>query len=123
MARAPWEAALGITGSARAASGPGGKWQISTEGGILPKWRADGKELFYFNQEKVIAVDVNAGERFAAGVPRLLFEVPATFQGIHNGDHYAVSADGRRFLFVLPKEEAGPGYITVVQNWLAGVRR
>jgi Tol biopolymer transport system component len=103
--------------------GPGAKWQISTDGGILPKWRADGKELFYFNQSKVIAVDINAGERFAAGVPRVLFEVQTNFQGIHQADHYAVSADGKRFLFALPREEAGPAYITVVQNWTAGVKR
>ena len=101
--------------------GPGAKWQISTDGGILPKWRADGKELFYFNQGKMIAVDVNAGAQFVAGVPRVLFEVAANFQGIHNGDHYAVSADGRRFLFALPREEAGPAYITVVQNWQKAV--
>ena len=76
---------------ARPFSGPGGKWQISTEGGTEPVWARNGRELFYRNGDKMMAVDVNqsrdpgpfptgAGSNgavpsaFTAGIPRLLFE-------------------------------------------------
>ncbi len=54
--------------------GPGGRWQVSTAGGVGPAWRADGKELFYAGpDQKLMAVDIQAGETFEAGVPRALF--------------------------------------------------
>jgi eukaryotic-like serine/threonine-protein kinase len=48
--------------------GSGGKWQISTDGGTEPMWRGDGKELFYLNGNKLMAVEVNGdGESIRAG--------------------------------------------------------
>ena len=56
--------------------GPGGKWQISTEGGSEPVWARNGRELFYRNGQKMIAVEITARPTFAAARPRLLFEAP-----------------------------------------------
>src|SRR5262249_2478072 len=57
--------------------GPGGKWQISTEGGQSPAWSPKGNELFYRtgrSNENLMAVDIQTQPTFSAGKPRLLFE-------------------------------------------------
>ena len=56
--------------------GPGGKWQISTEGGTEPVWNRNGRELFYRSGDKMMAVDIATQPSFAAGKPRMLFEGP-----------------------------------------------
>ena len=49
----------------------GGKWQVSTDGGIQPRWREDGKELFYLTgDDRVMTAEIEAGETFQPGVPR-----------------------------------------------------
>ena len=99
----------------------GGKWPISTAGGTRAEWRADGRELFYRENSKMMSVDVkaNAG-KFEAGVPRLLFDVPRS----HPDPMFDVSADGQRFLPVVSNEEPGALQpITVVLNWTAGIKR
>ena len=52
--------------------GPGGKWQISTEGGTEPVWNPNGRELFYRSGDKMMAVDIATQPSFAAGKPRVL---------------------------------------------------
>jgi eukaryotic-like serine/threonine-protein kinase len=97
-----------------------GKWQISTDGGGEPAWRRDGKELFYLNAEdKMIAVEVNTSAgSLQAGVPKPLFQAPL-IQGLRWRNRYVVSADGQRFLMLVPAGETAPNPITVVVNWPA----
>jgi len=104
--------------------GPGGKWQISTEGGTEPVWNRNGRELFYRNGNKLMAVDVATQPSFAGGKPRLLFEgpyvpTPATFP------NYDVSSDGQRFLMLKPSEsaEGAPTQINVVLNWFEELKQ
>jgi eukaryotic-like serine/threonine-protein kinase len=52
--------------------GPGGKWQISTEGGIEPTWNPNGRELFYRSGDKMMAVDISTEPNFKAGKPKVL---------------------------------------------------
>jgi Tol biopolymer transport system component/predicted Ser/Thr protein kinase len=101
--------------------GPGGKWQVSTGGGIEPFWRADGKELYYGDlDQKIVAVKIQAGETFEAGIPRALFH--ATVQPIRNvRSHYLPSADGQRFLVLSPLGRESMVPTTVVVNWNAGL--
>jgi Tol biopolymer transport system component len=104
--------------------GPGGKWQISTEGGMDPVWNPNGRELFYRSGDKMMAVDITTQPGFAAGKPRLLFEgryEPAPVP-IAN---YDVSPDGQRFLMVKPteQEQAAPTQINVVLNWFEELKR
>src|SRR6266849_5383803 len=54
--------------------GPGGKWQISTEGGAEPAWNRNGRELFYRSGDKMMAVDIATRTGFGADKPRMLFE-------------------------------------------------
>ncbi len=75
-----------------------GRWRVSTGGGTQPRWRRDGRELFYIAADrKLMAVDVKLGATFEAGVPRPLFGTRA-FNVANAGNSYAVSADGQRFL-------------------------
>ncbi len=104
--------------------GPGGKWQISTEGGTEPIWNPNGRELFYRSGDKMMAVDIATQPSFTAGKPRVLFEgryelSPATTP------NYDVSPDGQRFLMLKPAEasEAAPTQINVVLNWFEELKR
>jgi Tol biopolymer transport system component len=81
------------SGAAQGSWDAAGRWLISKSGGNSPRWRGDGKELFYVASDgKLMSVDVSAKPLFKAGAPRPLFQLPAGFIG---GD---VSADGKRFL-------------------------
>jgi len=101
--------------------GPGGKWQASRAGGSEPRWRGDGKELFFLAPDnKLMAVEVNAKEfTLEIGNAQLLFEVhPATSPGTH----YDVTGDGKRFL-VDSSGEGSSAPITLVVNWTADLKR
>ena len=99
---------------------PSGKFQVSTNGGSRPRWRRDGRELFYLSPErKMMAVDVKAtAATFEAGRPRELFQThvaDAPFVAYN----YDVSADGQRFLINTALDQAeGPPPVTVVMNWV-----
>jgi serine/threonine-protein kinase len=104
--------------------GPGGKWQISTEGGTEPVWNPNGRELFYRSGDKMMVVDITTQPSFSVGKPKLLFEgpyepTPATFP------YYDVSPDGQRFLMLKPAEsaETAPTQINVVLNWFEELKR
>jgi eukaryotic-like serine/threonine-protein kinase len=97
--------------------GPGGKWQISADGGAEPMWNTNGRELFYRNGSKVMAVDVTTQPTFTPGKPRMLFQGPylTTNQAL---PYYAVAPDGQRFLMVKANEPgAAATQINVVLNW------
>jgi serine/threonine-protein kinase len=104
--------------------GPGGKWQISTEGGSEPLWNRNGRELFYRNGEQMMAVEISTQPGIVAGKPRQLFKGGYVFSpfGVPN---YDVSQDGRRFLMVKPVEQqqAAPTQINVVLNWTEELKR
>jgi len=98
--------------SADGTAGPG-KWQVSTEGGVEPRWRGDGKELFYMSGSTFMGVEVKTtGASFEAGKPMPLFEVQLPFAGPRN--RYVVRRDGQRFLFeALTESGSKPIRITV----------
>jgi Tol biopolymer transport system component len=98
-----------------------GKWQISNGGGAAPRWRRDGRELFYVAPDRrLLSVEVRSGESFASGAPKPLFAVP-WFRA--NFPFYDVTGDGQRFLvteIVRPEE---PEPITLVVDWTAGLKK
>jgi hypothetical protein len=97
----------------------GVRWQVSVSGGSQPNWRADGKELFYLAPDgTLMSVDTVLGPEFKAGQPKGLFKT-AVDPSTPVRSHYAVAPDGKRFLFVNPAGDSGPGGITVVLNWAA----
>jgi serine/threonine protein kinase/Tol biopolymer transport system component len=102
--------------------GPGEKWQVSTEGGSEPVWNPSGRELFYRNGDKMMAVDIANQPGFAAGKPRILFEGRYQQSPVQSAD-YDVSPDGQRFLMLKPTEQAAPTQINVVQNWFEELKQ
>ena len=104
--------------------GPGGKWQISTEGGRWPVWARNGRELFYLNGSKIMSVGVTSQPGFTASTPRVLADVPlqtSSFYGA-NGE-FDVSPDGENFLFIKAREQnALPSEVRVVLNWDEGLK-
>jgi serine/threonine-protein kinase len=100
--------------------GPGGKWQISTEGGEEALWSRDGKELFYRNGQKWMSVAVTLEPQFTAEKPRLLFEGPYVNIG---GRSYDVTPDGQRFLLLEPLQREPVTHLNVVLNWFEELRR
>jgi Tol biopolymer transport system component len=96
----------------------GGSVLVSAGGGTAPRWRGDGRELFYLAPDgKMMAVDVSASEDFNVGTPTSLFQTPS---GAVVGD---VAADGKRFLIVAPVGASASVPFTVVLNWTAGLKK
>jgi Tol biopolymer transport system component len=94
----------------------GGTILVSRGGGSAPRWRGDGRELFYLAPSgQMMAVAVTAGSAFEAGTPSALFQTPP---GAIVGD---VTADGKRFLLVTPAGPSAAAPFTVVLNWLQGL--
>jgi serine/threonine-protein kinase len=106
--------------------GPGGKWQASAEGGNEPQWNRNGRELFYRDGDKMMAVDISTQSGFAVGKPRKLFEGPYLKNEVgYARPNYDVSPDGQRFLMIKPveQEQAAPTQINVVLNWTEELKR
>ena len=101
--------------------GPGGKWQVSSGGGCYPRWRRDGKELFYLSADnKIMAAEVRAsGSSFTIGAVNPLFETRvyrSTFGG------FDVAADGQRFIICYEPGQPNVA-ITLVENWDAELKK
>jgi len=106
---------------------PGAKWQISTGGAVQPRWRRDGKELFYIALDgKLMAVPIRGNGTLEVGAPQALFEtrtVLGTATGVYFLQQYDVAPDGQRFLMNVAREGPATAPITVVLNWTAGIRK
>jgi Tol biopolymer transport system component len=105
--------------------GPGGKWQISTEGGAEPLWNRNGRELFYRSGKKMMAVEIATKPSFSAGTPKMLFEGQYQSLSTISTPNYDVSPDGQRFLMLKPTEQvqSAPTQINVVLNWFEELKR
>jgi eukaryotic-like serine/threonine-protein kinase len=98
------------------------KWQISTSGGEEPRWRRDGKELFYIAGKRLMAVDVKTDAKdFQWGTPKPLFELHLQVESLRS--RYQVAASGQRFLLSVPLESTRSSTITVLTNWTAGLTK
>jgi Tol biopolymer transport system component len=105
------------------ASPPGtGRWRISPSGGAAPRWRADGKELFYLAPDRTLmAAPVNTDRGFAADRPQPLFRAEAEQANWSGRNKYLASGDGQRFLIITPEGDSSSSPITVVINWAAAL--
>jgi Tol biopolymer transport system component len=106
-----------------------GQWIVSKGGGAQPRWRRDGKELFYVSPDsKLMSVEVaTASGTFQAGIPNTLFAAPIRGGGANfEVTRYDVTANGQKFLInTLPATatSAPSSPITVVLNWTAGLKK
>ena len=105
--------------------GPGEKLRISANGGGQPRWRKDGKELFYLALDgtmmAVPIIPIRGGATLEAGAPKELFQTGLNVNPTI--DQFAVTGDGQRFLLDLPLSEESATPISVVLNWTAELRR
>ena len=99
-----------------ATAGTKRRWVVSVGGGVLPRWRADGAEMFYMTASgRMMAVGLHpAGGDFQFEPPHMLFQTRPMPQ---DWNLYDVSPDGQRFLLRLPLEWSSAAPITVVTNW------
>jgi Tol biopolymer transport system component/predicted Ser/Thr protein kinase len=109
---------------------PSSKFRVSSNGGVQPRWRRDGKELFYIAADrKLMAVDVTTAPTFQPGIPHMMFD--SHVSGFLGGGlstivfNYDVTPDGQRFLInsVAESEGIAPEPITVILNWTAGLKK
>jgi Tol biopolymer transport system component len=96
----------------------GARWQVSSDGGVQPTWRRDGRELYFLAPDgTMMMVDARLGETPSLDPPQALFRtriVPTS-----NTDRYAVSPDGSRFLIMNPVGDDAEAPPTVILNWPA----
>src|SRR5882672_7324500 len=102
-----------------------GKWQVSNAGGQEPKWRNDGKELFYMSTDgKIMAVPVSTGVSFEAGTPVALFQThrrqPMSSQDLFS---YDVTSDGQRFLIATKLDEPNAAPLSITLNWASEMEK
>ncbi|MGI9101497.1 MAG: LpqB family beta-propeller domain-containing protein [Terriglobales bacterium] len=101
------------------ASGQGGKWQISTSGGVYVSWRGDGKELFYGFQDTIYSVEVSEKNgSFVVGQEHQLFHQ----DGTPNGSSFDVTRDGKKFLYNMGSQDASAP-LNLVVNWTAEMKK
>jgi len=98
-----------------------GRWQVSTGGGAQPLWARDGRELFYRNDDALIAVSIQTDPSFTAGNPEVLFE--GQYAVGPGGRSYDVSSDGEQFLMITQAERVSTLQIIIVENWFEELRR
>jgi hypothetical protein len=102
-------------------SGSGAKRQVSIEGGALPAWQRDGKELFFVHGDDLMVAAVTIDGRFEAGRPRLLFKAP--YWHTANVRNYDVAPDGQSFVMVKRERRFPPSEVVVVLNWTDELQR
>ncbi|KAA6460181.1 hypothetical protein DYQ86_14125 [Acidobacteria bacterium AB60] len=103
---------------------PGAKWLVSRGGGVQPRWRRDGRELFYISADsQMMSVAVSTHPSFESGIPRPLFQSNIVDTGIRTGPlSWDIAPDGNRFLIVSPNVTDTP-VLTLTLNWRVNVAR
>ena len=98
--------------SATGAASPGESLRISEGGGFAPRWRGDGRELFYLTPDgSVMVIPVDAKRAFRPSTATRLFKVPGVIED------WGLAQNGNRFLFAVPLAQPSP--FNVVLNWQA----
>jgi Tol biopolymer transport system component len=102
-----------------------GKWQVSVGAGEQPRWRSDGKELFFLSAEnRMMAAPVTTETNLDFGTPIALFQTaPRQPNSSRDEFSYDVSKDGQRFLILTHEKQVGTPPMTVVLNWAAKLNK
>jgi len=103
----------------------GDKYQVSTDGGQQPRWRRDGKELFFLSPDrKMMAMSVKDSSKLEFGPPKVLFQTrahePITAEEFFT---YDVSADGQQFLVNVNAEQNNAAPVDIILNWASGLKK
>jgi Tol biopolymer transport system component len=95
-------------------TGPREKIRVSMNGGGQPKWRGDGRELYFVSAGRLMVAEIAAGSGLRVGIPSPLFDLE---DGSEELDYYAPDRTGRRFLVRVPPDHARAPSVHVVLNW------
>jgi Tol biopolymer transport system component len=98
---------------------PSERWKVSSDGGNQPRWRRDGKELFFVSSKmRMMSAPINTAGTYQGIVPNSLFAMPASpIRPVVGTYRYDVAADGQRFLVRATVGPPKPTPLTVVLNW------
>jgi hypothetical protein len=100
----------------------GRRVQVSTVGGRHPRWRGDGRELFYLAPDGgLMALSVSVAPALALGTPALLFRVALASQQ-WGGNQYDVTRDGQRFIINVDETGGETAPIAVILDWASALR-
>lgn len=100
------------------------KWKISVNGGVEPRWSADGTQLFFLSEDlALMSASVLTVPTFKPGEPQRLFQTQVPEGGSPYRRRYEVSKDGKRFLVFTQTNRSAPTAITAVLNWTTGLKR
>ena len=105
--------------------GMASRWQVSSGGGQEPRWRKDGKELFYLSPDgKLMAASVATGASFEASSPVALFQTHRR-QSMSSQDlfSYAVGNDGKKFLIATKVDENNNAPLSILLNWASEMEK
>jgi Tol biopolymer transport system component len=100
----------------------GGKWQISTAGGLEPHWAPDGSKLYYHNAGQMMVVDVDTRPSFSASQHRVLFNGYRPLL-MDSGISYDITPDGRHILTTRSSREELLQNVNIVVNWTGTLER
>jgi eukaryotic-like serine/threonine-protein kinase len=102
----------------------GGRWMVSRGGGVQPRWRRDGRELFYISPDwTMTAVPVSTAPIFQAGIPEALFRTDMVDTGIRTGPmSWDIAPDGKRFLIISDRSQETSS-LNVILNWRPGEQK
>ena len=100
--------------------GPGAKRQVSANGGTVPRWHRDGREMFFLSGGKIMSADVNgSSSEFEIGKVKLYFD-PSLIGGTNVRD---ISGDGQSILLEIPRSRQASTPLTLVVNWDVELKR
>jgi hypothetical protein len=101
--------------------GPERRWQVSTEGGTQAAWNANGREIFYRDGDRMMAVEVSTTQSVVLSPPRVLFVQRYAYGAGITIANYDVTPDGARFVMI--KDESTAGRLNIVLNWFEELKR
>jgi Tol biopolymer transport system component/DNA-binding winged helix-turn-helix (wHTH) protein len=101
----------------------GGKWQISTDGGVEPRWRRDGKELVYRVANRLMSVAVDTGTGFRSEKPQTILAGNYKLETVSMLPSFDLTPDGNHFILLKSESEDQPTRLHIVLNWFSELRR
>ena len=108
----------------RSFSGSSGKWQVTTEGGIQPMWRSDGKELYYVDANRtLVAVKIDASKAIPFGEHNALFKISyPTNSPWRARNRYVPVENGQKFFVNDAADDANRVPMTLILNWQSSLK-
>jgi Tol biopolymer transport system component len=100
------------------------KLQVSTDGGSEPRWRRDGRELFYLAADgRLMSVSIDTAPDLKLGVPTPLFQTTLAKLPLPAQRRFSVSPDGQRFIMSIPASGSAVPPVTVTVNWASALKQ